>query len=60
MGYSTFTNALDSDQEYIVYHAWDTNAGVGDRKGLIDKITWIDGWPAVVGGKPTEAAQPYP
>lgn len=45
---------------YMVYHAWDRTAGAGDRAGLVDKITWSNGWPAVGNDRPAEGAQPYP
>ncbi|NMH99530.1 family 43 glycosylhydrolase [Pseudonocardia acidicola] len=46
--------------DYIVYHAWDRQAGVGDRVGMVDRINWVGGWPSVGNGTPTEGAQPYP
>jgi beta-xylosidase len=46
--------------DYMVYHAWDVTPGAGDRKGLLDKITWISGWPTVGNGHPTESPQLYP
>ncbi len=46
--------------DYMVYHAWDSNAGVGDRVGLVDKITWVGSWPTVGTGVPTESTQPNP
>ena len=49
-----------SNNDYIVYHAWDRAAGVGSRTSLIDRIVWSGGWPTVPGGVPSEAAQPYP
>lgn len=49
-----------SGTDYMVYHAWDRTAGVGDRIGLMDKIHWQNGWPAVNNGMPSETSQPYP
>lgn len=46
--------------DYMVYHAWDKTAGVGDRVGLVDKITWSNGWPVMNNARPSETAQPYP
>ncbi len=43
--------------DYIVYHAWDTIPGLGERVGLLDKIVWTDGWPSVGGGTPSESPQ---
>lgn len=57
-GHNSIVRAGAND--YIVYHAWDRNAGVGDRAGLVDKVTWTNGWPVIGSGKPTESAQPYP
>lgn len=54
------TVAMVGTNHYMVYHAWDTNPGVGNRVGLVDKINWVNGWPAVANGIPTEARQPYP
>lgn len=46
--------------DYMVYHAWDTKAGSGSRVALVDKISWVDGWPTIGNGLPTEGAQSYP
>lgn len=46
--------------DYMVYHAWDRTAGVGERWGMVDKIVWVNGWPTIAGGLPGESAQPYP
>jgi beta-xylosidase len=54
-----------STQDYFVYHAW-RNAGAGapDRdKGrmvLLDRITWVNGWPQIGNGTPTAGSQPAP
>ena len=46
--------------DYMLYHAWDRVPEAGDRIGLLDKITWSNGWPSVANGTPTETAQPLP
>lgn len=46
--------------DYMVYHAWDRSPGVGERWGMVDKITWVNGWPTIAGGVPTESQQPVP
>jgi hypothetical protein len=30
------------------------------RHGLIDRIDWIDGWPAIHDGTPSRSLQPWP
>lgn len=46
--------------DYMVYHAWDRTAGVGDRVGLVDRISWQNGWPSVGNGVPSESNQQKP
>jgi beta-xylosidase len=54
-----------STQDYFVYHAW-RNAGGGaadrdqGRMVLLDRITWVKGWPQIGNGSPTITAQPAP
>jgi beta-xylosidase len=54
-----------STQDYFVYHAW-RNAGGGapdrdrGRMVLVDRITWVDGWPRIGDGTPTVGSQPAP
>jgi hypothetical protein len=51
--------------DYFFFHAW-TNAGNGTnapgpgRHGLIDRITWVDGWPTIHDGTPSRSLQPWP
>jgi beta-xylosidase len=50
---------------YFFFHAW-TNAGNGTnlagpgRHGLVDRITWVDGWPQLHDGSPSRTWQPWP
>ncbi len=57
---------LDLDgAHYFFFHAW-TNAGNGTnlagagRNGLVDRITWVDGWPQLHDGSPSRSWQPWP
>ncbi len=54
------STAKVGDTDYMIYHAYDTIAGQGSRVALVDKITWVNGWPTVGNGLPTQTAQPYP
>jgi hypothetical protein len=51
--------------DYFAFHAW-SNAGNGThdqaqgRHGLVDRIDWIDGWPAIHDGTPSRTLQPWP
>ena len=45
--------------DWILYHAVDARDPRG-RKPLLDKIIWIDDWPTVLNGRPSEAPQPAP
>lgn len=54
-----------SMQDYFVYHAWhNAGGGAADKdKGrvvLLDRITWVKGWPQIGKGTPTIGAQPAP
>jgi GH43 family beta-xylosidase len=46
-GHNSFTKSPTSDQEYIVYHAWDP--GMTARRMCIDKLDWVNGKPIVQG-----------
>lgn len=41
--------------DYYVYHAWEKNrvGGGNARLGVLDKVTWLDGWPRINDGKPS-------
>ncbi len=52
-------------RRYFVYHAWHNNgAGVNDeargRKVLVDEITFVDGWPTINDGTPSQGLKPWP
>lgn len=54
-----------STADYFVYHAWhNAGGGAADKdKGrvvLLDRITWVKGWPQIGDGTPTVGAQPAP
>lgn len=50
---------------YFVYHAW-RNAGGGQhqtatgRQILVDEISFVDGWPRIHDGTPSEGLMPWP
>lgn len=51
--------------EYFIYHAWRNNgAGRQDeskgRNVLLDKIDWVDDWPSINGGKPSDTPKMGP
>lgn len=51
--------------EYFIYHAWRNNGAGGhdESKGrnvLLDKIDWVDDWPSINGGKPSDTAKMGP
>jgi beta-xylosidase len=51
--------------DWFVYHAWSNNGSGGNvaaegRYMLIDRIDWVDGWPAIHDGTPSRSAQPWP
>lgn len=62
-GHGSVVSAGDTD--YFVYHAW-SNAGNGTqleaagRQILVDRIDWVDGWPAIHDGSPSRTPQPWP
>lgn len=42
----------------IVYHAW-PNGQIGTKRlMLVDQLTWVNGWPKVIDGSPSETEQP--
>ena len=45
--------------DWLLYHAVDSRDPRG-RKLLLDKIEWIDGWPTVRDGHPSDTPQPTP
>ena len=53
------------DDDYFIYHAW-MNDGQGmqddgkGRRDLVDRITWVDGWPKISDGSPSASPQPWP
>ena len=51
--------------DYFAYHAWHnagngTNLASAGRSGLIDRIRWVDGWPQIGDGTPSNGWQPWP
>lgn len=57
-GHNSLTQKNGND--YLLYHAYDRVPGAKERDTLVDRVTWVNGWPAVANGTPTESAQPYP
>jgi arabinan endo-1,5-alpha-L-arabinosidase len=41
--------------DYYVYHAWEKNhvGGGNARLGMLDRVTWSNGWPTINNGKPS-------
>ncbi|MET8233817.1 family 43 glycosylhydrolase [Micromonospora sp. NPDC005298] len=66
-GHNGFLTDL-SGQDWIVYHAidradpyLDEPFGINERPMLLDRLDWIDGWPAVnAGSGPSEGNRPAP
>ncbi|MFG1951815.1 family 43 glycosylhydrolase [Micromonospora sp. NPDC048830] len=66
-GHNGFLTDL-SGQDWIVYHAidradpyLDEPFGINERPMLLDRLDWIDGWPAVnAGAGPSDGARPAP
>lgn len=50
----------DEGQDWILYHAYDLTQNDSERMLMIDRITWQDGWPVVVGGTPSTTPQQAP
>lgn len=52
------------DVDVFVYHAWTNAGGVNDedagRQMLVDRIDWVDGWPTIHDGTPSDTWQPWP
>ena len=46
-------------QSWMLYHAFDKKKPKG-RVMLLDKITWVDGWPVIGNGQPGLDKQPVP
>ena len=53
-GHNSFITSPNSDQEYVVYHAWDP--AMTARRMCIDPLNWDDGTPIIHG--PTWTPQP--
>ena len=64
-------NAIATDlagQDWIAYHAIDRNnpyldgtSGINERPMLLDRLDWVDGWPAVRAGQgPSERSEQAP
>ncbi|HEY8141178.1 MAG TPA: family 43 glycosylhydrolase [Kofleriaceae bacterium] len=45
--------------DLFVYHAWRVSDGKG-RFVLVDLIDWVDGWPAINDGTPSDDYMPWP
>lgn len=50
----------DAGDTWILYHAFENKPGAKQRKMLLDKITWHNGWPSIEGSQPTTVAQKGP
>lgn len=56
---STITD--DAGNDWILYHAVQPkNKAMTFREMLIDRITWLNGWPIIETGKPSFLPQPSP
>jgi GH43 family beta-xylosidase len=55
-GHNSFTVSPNGEEQFIVYHAWDT--GMTGRRMCIDRFHWNEGIPTVEG--PTWTPQPAP
>jgi GH43 family beta-xylosidase len=53
-GHNSFTTAPDSQQEYVVYHAWDVDRVA--RRMCLDRLDWMGDTPVING--PTYTPQP--
>jgi arabinan endo-1,5-alpha-L-arabinosidase len=49
----------DAGTEWMVYHAFD-NQNPGARFMLIDRITYVNGWPSIAGRTPSQGVQVGP
>ena len=55
----------DAGNDYFLYHAIDVNkptlpGGATRRPLLMDKITWLNGWPEIPGGVPSKGIRTSP
>jgi Beta-xylosidase len=55
----------DNGNDYFIYHAIDINkptlpGGATRRPIMMDKITWINGWPEISGGVPSKGLRVAP
>ncbi|MBQ5664107.1 MAG: family 43 glycosylhydrolase [Bacteroidaceae bacterium] len=50
----------DNGDDWLLYHAIDTEAPDDGRMMLLDKITWVNGWPTVNDGTPSTTPQAAP
>ena len=58
-GYVTDIITDKAGDDWLLYHAVDARNPRG-RKLLLDKIRWVDDWPTVQDGHPSETPQPTP
>lgn len=56
-GHNSILVQDDEGTEWMIYHSYvkDATGNVGGRLGMLDRITWQDGWPFVKGYVPSEA-----
>jgi arabinan endo-1,5-alpha-L-arabinosidase len=54
---STITD--DAGTDWLLYHAYGSDASKG-RQLMLDKIDWVDGWPVVNHGVPSDTAMEAP
>ncbi len=55
----------DAGTEWVMYHAAPASAprlgaGPQNREGMIDKLSWVDGWPRIGDGTPSSTAPAVP
>ncbi len=55
----------DDGTDWLIYHAAPRSqpslpSGIQNRKGMIDKISWTNGWPSVGDGTPSSTAPAVP
>jgi hypothetical protein len=44
----------------MIYHAWPPNGIGAKRVILMDEVKFVNGWPTVFDGSPSETKQPDP